>query len=224
MPRRSVETNRVKSDRGWRVGAALGVGLALLLAGCGGESAWVRVSAPVNGAVSPGGVWVGAANEVGPRAHTFPVGSLRAYEHARSHAFEGRTLGYELTAEASGRYRFRWTTDNLTHHTGVRRFTGSVWTAGHFLAFSPGCDDGSCDLEDGDYVSGVESAPGGGERIDWDTLAKDGWDGFSFTVDDQPLYFQVNVDGSSRPELLELVTWAAPAAMTPSARNDTEGK
>jgi hypothetical protein len=125
---------------------------------------------------------------------------------SKVHIFEGRTLGYELTAQSPSGFRFRWTTDNITHHTGVRRFTGSVWTPGHFLSFSPGCDDRSCDLEAGDHVSAVESVAGG-ERIDWDTLAKNGWDGFSFSTDGSPLYFEVNVDGQPRPELLELVTW-----------------
>jgi len=131
----------------------------------------------------------------------------------RVHTFEGRTLGYELTAVGSASYRFRWTTDNLVSHGGVRRFTGSVSTAGHFVAFAPGCDDGSCDLEPGDHVSGVQKVPGG-ERIDWDTLAMDGWDGFSFATDSAPLHFEVSVDGRPCPDRFELVAWNPPPPAT----------
>jgi len=173
--------------------------LGLAMAGCGGESEWARASSAPH--PPSGGVWVGPRGEV----LTNVAGALGP----KIHIFEGRTLGYELTFQSPTTYRFRWTTDNLANHTGVRRFTGSVWTPGRFLTFSPGCDDGSCDLEAGDHVSGVQPVAGGGERIDWDTLAKDGWDGFSFAAD-APLYFEVNVDGRPRPELLEVVTWGEP--------------
>jgi hypothetical protein len=182
-------------------GIVVGVALGLLLSGCGEESDWAAPSAPTQSAWSRG-VWVGRSAEAAP-----PQIIVTPAVAPKVHIFAGRILGYELTAEAPGAHRFRWTTDNLVHRTGVRRFTGSVYTPGHFLSFAPGCDDGSCDLEEGDYVSGVLKVPGGGERIEWDTLAKDGWDGFSFTIGDEPLNFQVNVDGRARPELFELVTW-----------------
>jgi hypothetical protein len=180
------------------------IGLSSVLVACGGESEWAPASSPRQ--VAPAGVWVGQASQaVPPEIMTTALGG-----GPKVHIFAGHTLGYELTALAPASYRFRWTTDNLVARGGVRRFTGSVSTAGHFLTFAPGCDDGSCDLEDGDHVSGVQRLPGGGERIDWDTLAKDGWDGFSFTTDSAPLHFEVNVDGRARPELLELVTWNEP--------------
>jgi len=188
------------------VAAVIGfVVVGTALSACGGEGEWRPASGP--GHLAPGaGVWVGRVNEtLAPEIMTPIVGG-----GPKVHIFEGRTLGYELTAEPPATYRFRWTTDNLVNHTGVRRFTGSVWTPGHFVSFRPGCDDGSCDLEPGDHVSGVQLSAGGGERIDWDTLAKDGWDGFSFATNGAPLYFDVNVDGQSRPELLELVNWNQP--------------
>jgi len=194
----------VVRDGGWSV-VLTAATLAMTLLGCGGESEWVPASAPPRLAL--GGVWVGPSGVGAPPEVLTNLGALGP----KVHIFAGRTLGYELTVQAPTTFRFRWTTDNLVNHTGVRRFTGSVWTPGRFVKFSPGCDDGSCDLETGDHVSGVERVAGGGERIDWDTLAKDGWDGFSFTTD-APLYFEVNVDGQPRPELLELVTWNQPYA------------
>jgi hypothetical protein len=181
----------------------LTAGLSLSVAACGaGSSDGVPASAPQRPG-SGGGVWVGPKGEV----LTNVAGALGP----KIHIFAGQTLGYELTVQAATTYRFRWTTDNLANHTGVRRFTGSVYTPGRFATFALGCDDGSCDLEAGDHVSGVQPVPGGGERIDWDTLAKDGWDGFSFTTD-AALYFEINVDGRPRPELLEVVTWNQPYA------------
>jgi hypothetical protein len=201
MPHQSAKRGRSRGRFG-RAAVAL-VGLGFLLAACGGESEWMPPSAPRQ--VAPGGVWVGQASQATPpEIMTAVIGG-----GPKVHMFAGHTLGYELTALGPSKYRFRWTTDNLVNHSGVRRFTGAVSTAGHFLTFSPGCDDGSCDLEDGDHVSGVQKVAGG-ERIDWDTLAKDGWDGFSFTTDGAPLHFDVNVDGRARPELLELVTWNEP--------------
>jgi hypothetical protein len=53
----------------------------------------------------------------------------------------------------------------------------------------------------GDYVSGVEQVAGGGEKIEWDTFAADGWDGFGFVTDTEPVYFDVIIDGERHPEL-----------------------
>ena len=58
---------------------------------------------------------------------------------------------------------------------------------------------------------------GGGERIDWDTLAKDGWDGFSFTTDGAPLYVDTNVDGKPRPDILQVVNWNQPVTVPVAA-------
>jgi hypothetical protein len=183
--------------------------LTLILSSCGGTSEWVPASAPVGSPfMASGGVWVTPS-----RGLESPVIVSPSVPDPRSPVkiFAGRTLGYELTAKGHGAFRFRWTTDTLVSHSGARRFTGSVSTRGHFASLVPGCDDASCALEAGDYVSAVTRVPGGGERIDWDTVATDGWDGFSFTVaDSEPLYFEVDVDGRARPELLDLVNWTLP--------------
>ncbi len=185
----------------------MGFGVGVLLAACGGESAWVPASSPPEGASGRRDVWVQGASEPRPAersvVHPIELGSKRPMR-------PGLASGYELVSEGSGRYRFRWTGDFLVTHSGGRRFQGSVWTAGHFTSVVPGCDDGSCALEDEDYVSAVQHV-GGGERIDWDTMAWWGWDGFSFTTDAEPLSFELDVEGHSRPDLLEFVASVRPS-------------
>lgn len=112
----------------------------------------------------------------------------------------GQQVGYALTATALETYQFRWTGDAAATGSGYREFYGSVWTVGHFTSVTPGCVGNKCPLESGDYVSAVENIAGG-ERIDWDTFASDGWDGFSFTVDSEPVYFDVYVDGLRHADL-----------------------
>ena len=114
----------------------------------------------------------------------------------------GAQVGYALTAPALESYHFRWTGDAAVVADGYHEFYGSVWTQGHFTSLTPGCANGDCPLEQGDFVSNVEQVTGG-ERIDWDTFALDGWDGFSFTTDSEPVYFDVYVDGSRHPELVQ---------------------
>ena len=41
----------------------------------------------------------------------------------------------------------------------------------------------------------------GGEAITWSTNASDGWDGFSFVTDTEPVVYQVNVDTQPRQDL-----------------------
>jgi len=123
----------------------------------------------------------------------------------------GVQVGYALTAPQKMTYTFRWTGDAAVTGDGYQNFYGSVWTTGHFTSLTPGCVNQACPLESGDYVSGVMQVSGG-ERIDWDTNASTGWDGFSFTTDTEPLYFDVFIDGSRHPELFEFA--AAPSGNT----------
>jgi hypothetical protein len=112
----------------------------------------------------------------------------------------GTLAGYTLSPTALKTYRFRWTGDNIVTGVGYREFYGSLWTTGHFTSVTPGCINQVCPLEAGDFVSTAYAVPGG-ERIDWDTFASDGWDGFSFTTDTEPVFFDVFVDGQARPDL-----------------------
>ncbi|MGO8995435.1 MAG: hypothetical protein ACLQVI_19155 [Polyangiaceae bacterium] len=112
----------------------------------------------------------------------------------------GTQAGYALTASALKTYQLRWTGDASVNADGYKEFYGSAWTTGHFTSITPGCVNSACPLETGDYVSGVETVTGG-ERIDWDTFASDGWDGFGFTTDTEPVYFDVYIDGNRLPQL-----------------------
>ena len=112
-------------------------------------------------------------------------------------AVGGQQTGYSLMALASKQYRLKWTGDaNTATGAPFREFYGSVWTTGKFTALFPGCQNNACPLEpgEGDFVSGVKTI-GGGEEIDWDTIASGGFDGFDFTTDTEPSYADMFVDG-----------------------------
>jgi hypothetical protein len=190
------------------MGIASGLVAIALLTACGGESVWVPAAGPTEGR----GVWVQGVNQprsAPEKAVMFPV-ELGSKPPMRP----GLAVGYELISKTPGSYRFRWTGDFVTAPSRVgRRFQGSVWTAGHFTSVIPGCDDGSCALEEGeDHLSPIEQV-GGGERITWDTVVWNGWDGLSFTTDAAPLYLELLVDGRERPDLLDFEA-ASPAPVS----------
>jgi hypothetical protein len=117
----------------------------------------------------------------------------------------GTLVGYALTASALKSYQLRWTGDAKVAGTGFSHFYGAVYTTGHFISDKPGgCPSAApCKLETGDEVSAPIPLKSGGERIEWSTNASTGWDGFIFTVDVEPIYFDVYADGMSRPGLVE---------------------
>jgi hypothetical protein len=172
------------------------------LVGCGSESEWMPPAGPESHETATRGVWIAGAPGPGPASssviYPLPPGTtvpLRV----------GEAMGYQLLAIGPGAYRFRWTGDFLANHESGRKFQGSVFTRGHFTSVTPGCDDGSCPLEEGeDYLSPIERVQGG-ERIRWDTVVWNGWDGFSFKTDAEPLYLELYVEGRSRPDLLEFI-------------------
>jgi hypothetical protein len=112
----------------------------------------------------------------------------------------GTMVGYSVTAIAPNTYRVFWTGDARVNDTGFREFYGSIWTPGRFVGVTPGCASYACPLEDGDWVSSVTEIPGG-ERIDWDTYASVGLDGFDVTTDGAPVVLDVYVDGVRRADL-----------------------
>lgn len=108
--------------------------------------------------------------------------------------------GYAITTSAGLSYRAVWT-GSTGANNDFRHFFGSIWTAGHFTSVDPGCG-GHCALEASqDFVSAPVVAPGG-ERIDFDTLASDGLDGLDFTVDTEPVYFDLYFNGQHEPQLV----------------------
>jgi hypothetical protein len=119
---------------------------------------------------------------------------------ATSGVAPGTMVGYSVTAIAPSTYRVYWTGDARVNDTGFREFSGSIWTPGRFTAVTPGCAGNACPLEDEDWVSNVADIPGG-QRIDWDTYASIGLDGFDVTTDGAPLFLDVYVDGERRADL-----------------------
>jgi hypothetical protein len=112
----------------------------------------------------------------------------------------GSQAGYGITANTGGTYRIVWTGEGGVTGT-FNSFTGTVWTTGHFDSFTPGCSDGSCPLESNDSV-GQPTAVTGGETIDFSATTSTGLDGFDFSVTVEPVYFELFVDGTHRPDLV----------------------
>ena len=121
----------------------------------------------------------------------------------------GVTVGYSVTAIAPNTFRVYWTGDARVTGDGFREFSGSLTTDGRFVAVAPGCANAACHLEDGDWVSGSV------QRIDWDTYASVGLDGFDVTTDGAPAYLDVFVDGIRRADLVYL--GSAGGAIHPTA-------
>jgi hypothetical protein len=113
----------------------------------------------------------------------------------------GMQAGYGLRTLADpNTFRIIWTGDGNVGG-GYHEFWGTVWTTGHFSNQVMGCTNNFCPLEAGDFVS-TPRAVTGGQRIDWDTFASDGLDGFEVTTDTPPLYFDVFIDGQRLPNLV----------------------
>jgi hypothetical protein len=113
----------------------------------------------------------------------------------------GTQAGYGVrTLGGNDTFRILWTGDGAAGG-GYHEFWGTVWTSGHFSGLLPGCTNAACPLEASDFVSGVVNTSGG-ERVDWDTFANDGLDGFEVTTDTLPLYFDLFVDGARLPNLV----------------------
>lgn len=110
----------------------------------------------------------------------------------------GTQAGYGITANVGGSYRVVWTGDSAVRYTN---FTGYIYTPGHFTAFDPGCG-GGCPNESNDVFYAPVAVPGGGEEIDFDTVALDGIDGIDFAVDTEPVVFELELDGVVYPDLV----------------------
>jgi hypothetical protein len=108
--------------------------------------------------------------------------------------------GYGITANIGNSYRAVWTGNTSL---GYNEFRGYIYTPGTFTSVTPGCSDGSCALSTGDTISSVSAVAGGGQQIDFDTIASDGnLDGLDFTVDIEPVEFYMEVQGVADPTLV----------------------
>lgn len=107
----------------------------------------------------------------------------------------GGRAGYGVTANTGGSYRLVWNGDQST--SGAHRhFYGSVWVdTGSFQSITRGCFQGACPVESNDVISNAIDVAGG-QRIDFDAQTADGIDGFDFLVNNEPVYFDLVVDGS----------------------------
>lgn len=112
--------------------------------------------------------------------------------------FLGDNAGYYITANTGGSFRIVWTGD-ANQSAVYRHFYGSVWTQGGFTSVVPGCNGNFCPLEPDDFVSTVHNT-GNGNRVDWDTFAADGLDGFDFSVDTVPALFDLFIDNQQFPD------------------------
>jgi hypothetical protein len=140
----------------------------------------------------------GAGAEAIPPAST---PTFRVQLNTATGVVAGTQAGYGMRTLADpNTFRVIWTGDGNAGG-GYHEFWGTVWTTGHFSNQVPGCSNNFCPLEAGDLV-GAPRAVTGGERIDWDTFASDGLDGFEVTTDALPLYFDLFVDGQRLPNLV----------------------
>jgi hypothetical protein len=113
----------------------------------------------------------------------------------------GTQAGYSILANTGASYRIVWSGDATTSST-YREFTGTVWTTGTFTSVTPGGGAGcDCALESGDVVDGPVSVRGG-QRIDFDTIATTGLDGFDFVASTEPVFFDLLIDGQRLPQLV----------------------
>jgi hypothetical protein len=134
----------------------------------------------------------------GPVPTTAPVS--RIAPGAGTIVQPGVQAGYGITANVGGNYRAVWTGD-ASASASYREFSGSIYTAGQFTSFTPGCARNACPLESGDVVS-APVLTGNGSRIDFDTIATTGIDGLDFSVSVEPVYFNLYIDGVPYPNLV----------------------
>jgi hypothetical protein len=123
--------------------------------------------------------------------------------------------GYGLTANVGGSYRAVWTGNDASHYS---EFRGYIYTPRQFVTVYPGCVDNSCALESGDSMNVVNS-PGGGQEIDFDTIALDRLDGVDFTVpsDSDPVEFYLEVQGQPIPTLVFFTSTDTGAVSNPAS-------
>jgi hypothetical protein len=103
--------------------------------------------------------------------------------------------GFGIAANVGGSYRVVWTGNN----GGFTRFQGYIYSQSGFGSVNPGCVDNSCRLESGDDYMAVVDYSGGGQYIEFDTFAADGFDGVDFTTPADPVEFDFYIDGRQYP-------------------------
>lgn len=105
------------------------------------------------------------------------------------------TPGYAITTSDFFTYRLVWTGD-----FAGQNFQGSIYTTNGFVEIVPSCG-GGCRLESDDFIADP-IAIDGGYRIDFDAVTGGDIDGFDFTAANEPVYFDLLIDGRRVPELV----------------------
>jgi len=98
--------------------------------------------------------------------------------------------GFGIAANVGGSYRVVWTGNS----GGFSRFQGYIYSQSGFSSVDAGCVDDSCRLESDDYMAVVNYA-GGGQYIEFDTLAATSFDGVDFVTPADPVEFDFYIDG-----------------------------
>ncbi len=131
----------------------------------------------------------------------FPPGNTTSYQITPDVAVSvaaGVQAGYGITTATGDAFQLYWT--GYGQSVGMfQEFWGSIYTPGAFSNVSTGCSGSpGCPIEADDFVS-QPYAVAGGERIDFDTFAIDEVDGIGFTVNVEPVFFDLYIDGQHRP-------------------------
>jgi len=136
-------------------------------------------------------------------AEAIPPASSPTYHvaNAATNVQAGVVPGYGIRSLGGNTYRVFWTGDGNTAGGGYHEFWGSMWTTGTFSNQLIGCGASFCAIEPGDFVS-TPYQVSTGQRIDWDTFASDGNDGFEVQASTNPVYFDLFVDGKRVPSLV----------------------
>jgi hypothetical protein len=106
----------------------------------------------------------------------------------------GTQAGFGISGDGAGSFKLIWTGNTGPGNPAVA-FEGSIWTTGHFSNILLGCFNDSCALESDDVISPPDGAMGGGEHIGFKATSTNDLDGFEFTVDKEPVYFELTYDG-----------------------------
>lgn len=182
---------------------------ALALVGCGGDGS---SSSTAGGGGGSGGAGGGGSNTTGagmtttgngmttttgigmggpPVPTDAPVYNL--LPGAETLVGPDYQASFGITALDSSNYRIIWSGGTGSDGAPVA-FEGSIWTKGTFKSITPGCDDQSCEFEEGDEIV-PQSIVDGGQYFGFKAKATTDLDGIDFSVDQEPVYFELLHEG-----------------------------
>jgi hypothetical protein len=109
----------------------------------------------------------------------------------------GTQVGYAITATSTiggpgATYQVVWTGDAAASGT-YHEFWGTIWSTGKLSSLN------GVTLEADDFLSPIRTDSSGAARVDWDTFASDGIDGFTVVTDTEPVIFDFYIEGLHYP-------------------------